>query len=284
MKVFRSIEVIRAYLSEQRNQQKKIGLIPTMGALHDGHLALVEKAKESCDLVLISIFVNPAQFNNSEDLEKYPRNIELDLKLLQHAECDIVFTPSVEQMYESKSIIKFNVGYLDNIMEGRFRPGHFSGVGLVVSKLFNIIDPDISFFGQKDLQQLVLINILAKELNFRTEIVGVATVREASGLAKSSRNQRLNAAGIKTAKNIYKGLKLLKSKILSEIMLDEAVEETKQFYNEVDGFELEYLEVVKTNDLESIHEYNPEIVSSICIAGYVAGIRLLDNICIQSKE
>ncbi|MDP4680901.1 MAG: pantoate--beta-alanine ligase, partial [Cyclobacteriaceae bacterium] len=105
MKVFRSIEVIRAYLSEQRNQQKKIGLIPTMGALHDGHLALVEKAKESCDLVLISIFVNPAQFNNSEDLEKYPRNIELDLKLLQHAECDIVFTPSVEQMYESKSII-----------------------------------------------------------------------------------------------------------------------------------------------------------------------------------
>ena len=284
MKVFRSIEVIRAYLSEQRNQQKKIGLIPTMGALHDGHLALVEKAKESCDLVLISIFVNPAQFNNSEDLEKYPRNIELDLKLLQHAECDIVFTTSVEQMYESKSIIKFNVGYLDNIMEGRFRPGHFSGVGLVVSKLFNIIDPDISFFGQKDLQQLVLINILAKELNFRTEIVGVATVREASGLAKSSRNQRLNAAGIKTAKNIYKGLKLLKSKILSEIMLDEAVEETKQFYNEVDGFELEYLEVVKTNDLESIHEYNPEIVSSICIAGYVAGIRLLDNICIQSKE
>ncbi|MFT7034273.1 MAG: pantoate--beta-alanine ligase [Algoriphagus sp.] len=281
MKVFKSIETIRVFLAVQRNKQLKIGLVPTMGALHEGHICLVDKAKKHNDIVVVSIFVNPAQFNKKEDLDKYPRNIERDVKLLRDAGCNSVFLPSVDEMYQSEeSLLRFDVGYFDGIMEGKFRPRHFAGVALVVSKLFNIVDPDNSYFGQKDLQQLVLIRTLQKELNFRTEIVKVPTVREVSGLAKSSRNERLDENGLRTALNVFKGLKLLEAKILTGAYLKNAIEEVEEFYNEIEGFELEYLQVVETDNLKSIREYMPEIKTSICVAGYVAGVRLLDNICI----
>lgn len=284
MKVFKSIEAIRVFLAAQRNKQLKIGLVPTMGALHEGHLSLVEKAKEDNDVVVVSIFVNPLQFNKKEDLDKYPRNIDRDMKRLRDAGCTSVFLPAVGEMYQSQeSLLRFDVGYFDGIMEGKFRLGHFAGVALVVSKLFNIVDPDNSYFGQKDLQQLVLIRTLQKELNFRTEIVNVPTKREMSGLAKSSRNERLDESELRTAANIFKGLKLLESKILSGVYLQNAINEVEEFYNEIDGFELEYLEVVQTDDLITIREYKSEIETSICVAGYVAGVRLLDNISIYKN-
>lgn len=285
MKVFKSIETIRIFLAAQRNRQLKIGLVPTMGALHEGHVSLVENAKEQNDIVVVSIFVNPAQFNKKEDLDKYPRNVARDIELLKEIGCTSVFLPSTDEMYPSQeSLLKFDVGYLDGIMEGKFRPGHFSGVALVVSKLFNIVDPDSSYFGQKDLQQLALIKTLKRELNFRTQIVNVPTIREVSGLAKSSRNERLDEKGLRAAVNIFKGLKLLEAKILVGASLKNAKRGVEEFYNEIDGFELEYLEIVQTDNLRTIREYKPEIETSICVAGYVAGVRLLDNICIQLKQ
>jgi pantoate--beta-alanine ligase len=285
VKVFKSIETIRVFLDVQRNKQLKIGLVPTMGALHEGHLSLVKNAREQNDIVVVSIFVNPAQFNKKEDLDKYPSNVENDLQLLESMGCASVFLPSVDEMYQSEeSLLRFDVGYFDEIMEGKFRPDHFAGVTLVVSKLFNIVDPDNSYFGQKDLQQLVLIRTLKRELNFRTQIVNVPTIREVSGLAKSSRNERLDENGLRTAENIFRGLKLLESKILTGAYLESAIEEVEDFYNEIDGFELEYLEVVRTDNLKSIKECKPEIETSICVAGYIGGVRLLDNICIQLKK
>ena len=285
MKVFKSIETIRVFLDIQRNKQLKIGLVPTMGALHEGHLSLVETAREQNDIVVVSIFVNPIQFNKKEDLDKYPSNVERDLQLLERMGCASVFLPSVDEMYHSEeSLLRFKVGYFDEIMEGKFRPDHFAGVTLVVSKLFNIVDPDNSYFGQKDLQQLVLVRTLTRELNFRTQIVNVPTVREVSGLAKSSRNERLDENGLRTAVSIFVGLNLLESKIMSGAYLENAIEEVESFYNEIDGFELEYLEVVRADNLKSIKEFNPEIETSICVAGYVGGVRLLDNICIQLKK
>lgn len=282
MKVFKSIETIRVFLDELQSKNLKIGLVPTMGALHEGHLSLVEKAKNDNDVVVASIFVNPLQFNKREDLDKYPRNIDSDLDILKGADCHAVFVPTIEEIYQSEGgLLSFDVGYFDGIMEGKFRPGHFSGVALVVCKFFNIIGADTSYFGQKDLQQLVLIKTLARELNFHTKVISVPTVREVGGLAKSSRNERLDEKGLQAAENIYRGLKLLKAKILSGILLKKAMQEIKAFYNEIDGFELEYLEVVNTGNLKSIVKYSPEIETSICVAGYVGGVRLLDNICIQ---
>jgi pantoate--beta-alanine ligase len=186
MNIFTKISEIRHFSRQTKKSLNSIGFVPTMGALHPGHLSLIDTSKVRDGVTVCSIFVNPTQFNNPEDLEKYPRNISADLELLKARNCDAVFMPSVEDIYENNPTIHLSFGYLEEIMEGKFRPGHFSGVALIVSKLLNIIEPDRAYFGEKDLQQLSLIKILTKELNFDVEIVPVKTEREESGLALSS--------------------------------------------------------------------------------------------------
>lgn len=284
MKVFDSISSVRVFLSGKRLDGSQIGLVPTMGALHKGHFKLVKNAIENNDVVVVSIFVNPTQFNKKEDLENYPRHLDQDIKALENIGCHAVFVPTESEMYPVDRALTFDVGYFEKIMEGKFRQGHFAGVAVVVSKLFNIIAPNRAYFGQKDLQQLTLIKNLVQELNFNLEIIEIATVREASGLAMSSRNKRLNDEQIKVASNIYKGLKTLESQITAGVSIKSARLQVEKFYNALDGFELEYLEVVNKVNLLPLEEFNPDIDLAICVAGYISDVRLLDNLCITAKS
>jgi len=284
MKVFDSIGSIRTFLNDKRRQGSQIGLVPTMGALHKGHFNLIELAVKKNDVVVVSIFVNPTQFNKKEDLENYPRHLDQDIEALKKMGCQAVFVPSENEMYPSNRALTFDVGYLEKIMEGKFRQGHFAGVALIVTKLFNIIAPSRAYFGQKDLQQLVLIRNLVQELNIDVEIVEVPTVREASGLAMSSRNQRLSEEDKNVAANIYKGLQTLENKIISGIDLDTAALEVKEFYKNIEGFELEYLEIVNKSDLLPEKDFNSYTKIALCVAGYISGVRLLDNLCFNPKD
>ena len=192
MIVYRTKSDLSGHLLSLQNEGKSIGLVPTMGALHDGHASLVEKANAENDVVVVSIFVNPTQFNDPSDLEHYPRTLDQDLELLRTLEADLVFVPSVKEMYPEEETQTFDLGELDRVMEGKHRKGHFNGVAQIVSKLFLLIHPHRAYFGQKDLQQLALIRTITKELNFGLEIVSVKTMREADGLAMSSRNMLLS--------------------------------------------------------------------------------------------
>ncbi len=284
MKIFDSISSVRDFLNDKRLQGSQIGLVPTMGALHKGHLDLIELAVQNNDVVLVSIFVNPTQFNKKEDLENYPRHLDQDIATLKTLGCQGVFVPTEEEMYPSDGALNFDVGYLGEIMEGKFRQGHFAGVALIVSKLFNIISPTRAYFGQKDLQQLTLIRTLVHELNFNLEVVEVPTVREASGLAMSSRNQRLNEVEKSIAANIYNGLRTLESQITTGVNIESAKMAVEKFYNGVNGFDLEYLEVVNKVNLLPVTDFNPDIELALCVAGYISGVRLLDNLCINFKD
>ena len=259
-----------------------IGLVPTMGALHNGHISLVRKAIEKCPLVVVSIYVNPTQFNNKEDLRNYPRTIEKDLVLLntvlRHA--DIVFTPDDKEMYPEEDKRIFNFGNLDKVMEGLHRPGHFNGVAQVVSRLFNIIDPDIAFFGQKDFQQLTIIKELVKQTGKGPEITGCEIIREKDGLAMSSRNQLLKPEIRKKAGIIYstisKAALMLKEKDVAEIK--EFV-----FWNIArnEEFRTEYFEIVDDKKLIPVSSRSQLKKSDryfACIAVYAGTIRLIDNI------
>lgn len=278
--ILRTKQAVKSALQILRNSQKTIGFVPTMGALHYGHLSLVESAKLSSDVVIVSIFVNPTQFNNKEDFEKYPITIDEDLLLLEKNGVDFVFLPSVEEMYPSPILLKMDFGDLDKTLEGTFRPGHFSGVGVVVSKLLNIVKPDKSYFGQKDLQQVAVIKRLVADLSIDTEIVVVPTIREADGLAMSSRNVRLNADERLTATILYKCLDFAKDELLAGVdwfVIREKV--TKRFHDEPEA-RLEYFELVETESLEKLEQIKGQTAVSICTAAYIGDVRLIDNISI----
>lgn len=285
MEKFKSIDSLRLFLDAQRLQGLQIGLVPTMGALHEGHFELIKRSKSDNDITIASIFINPTQFNNSEDLVKYPRTIEKDFDSLDRLGCQAVFIPDEKEIYPTENMISFNPGYFDSVMEGAFRPDHFSGVALIVSKLFNIIEPNRAYFGQKDLQQLILIKHLVQDLNFNIEIVGVPTHREASGLAMSSRNQRLSVVEKASAAQIYQGLCLIMELLKREKQIDEAKEAGIQFYSEAEGFELEYLEIVESSNLTPLASTPPiDTNVAVCVAGYVGSVRLLDNICFKLTD
>lgn len=281
MEVIKGIETIRNRLHKMRSNGSTIGLVPTMGSLHSGHLALINSCKEHNDIVVTSIFVNPTQFNNSSDLEGYPRSPEQDLHLLEESGCHVVFTPDVNEMYAGQPKVNLEFGELGKIMEGRFRPGHFNGVGLVVTKLLNIIQPDQAFFGEKDLQQLLVIRQLVRDLNFGTEIVGVPTVREKSGLAMSSRNKRLNSEQRQHAALIFDVLNGCKKSILK----DESVHRVKEMANELfaknSEVDPEYLEFFDLDNLEILDQLNKTRMIAICVAAYVGEVRLIDNITFE---
>lgn len=279
MQVFHTISSLKVYLSSQRLLGKSIGFVPTMGALHEGHLSLIRTAKTATDIAVCSIFVNPTQFNNPHDLAVYPRTLEADCALLERVDCDVVFAPNAEEMYPQLPNMTFDFGDLERVMEGAFRPGHFNGVGIVVSKLFHLVQPDKAFFGQKDLQQCAIVNRLVKDLSFDLEFVVCPTQREADGLAMSSRNRNLSPEQRSLAPVLYKALqkgKDLLSNGQSPIQVKHTIEES---ISNIQGIELEYFEIADKDSLSPIEQFIPN-QTALCIAAYLGKTRLIDNILI----
>lgn len=276
-----TINDLQNAVSISKNERKTIGFVPTMGALHEGHISLVKKCREQNDVCIVSIFVNPTQFNNQTDLEKYPRTIDEDIKLLNYAGVDIVFVPSVQEIYPEPDNRQFDFGQLDKVMEGKFRPGHFNGVAQVVSRLFDIVEPDKAYFGEKDFQQLAIVRQMVRQLNIPVEIVPMPIRREDSGLAMSSRNQRLTEDQKKDAVNIYRVLS--ESKTLYN---NKTVEELRfwviENINKIASLEVEYFEIVDGNTLQQISDWKDTQYAVGCITVFCGEVRLIDNIIYYS--
>jgi pantoate--beta-alanine ligase len=259
-----------------------IGFVPTMGALHAGHLALVQQSLQENEVTVVSIFVNPTQFNNPQDLEKYPRTLESDVEKLMHVSSEIlVYAPSVSDIYEDKIASKiYDYDGLENQMEGKFRPGHFDGVGTIVKKLFEIVNPTNAYFGEKDFQQLQIVKKLVEKNNIPLKIIGCPIYREENGLAMSSRNERLSQEERQNAKIIYETLLWVKDnfgiKNVTEIYL-----KVKDVFKESVTFELEYFTIAEENTLEEIENYNENSKYRAFIAVFVNNIRLIDNISLN---
>ena len=277
MKVFNFIVDIQRFVEEKRNEGLKIGFVPTMGALHEGHLSLINRAKKENDIVICSVFVNPIQFNNLSDLEKYPRTPEKDIEKLEQAGCDAVFMPSAEEMYPEKVSDHYDFGDLERVMEGACRPGHFNGVAIVVRKLFEIVNPDKAYFGEKDFQQLAIIKKMVQNLNMNLEIVPCPIIRENDGLAMSSRNVRLNETERAIAPKIFATLNDAISKKVS-MTPAEMKEYTLAKYAEIKEFDVEYVEITDETNLKSLENWNECDHARIFVALQLGPVRLIDNV------
>ncbi|MBR9776743.1 MAG: pantoate--beta-alanine ligase [Cytophagales bacterium] len=284
LEILKTISSVKQHLRTLKPQNKSIGLVPTMGALHQGHLELIRQSKKLTDITFVSIFVNPIQFNNPEDLQKYPRTLASDLEILAKEGVDMVFTPSESEMYPEAVMMEFDFGSMEQVLEGRFRPGHFNGVAIVVSKLFHILEPDISFFGQKDIQQVAVIQRMVNDLSYPIKIEVVPTMREADGLAMSSRNQRLSKDGRILAPILFKTLSKCKDELLrgeewfniKNKVIPEMLEPLK--------IKPEYLELVELGSFTSVNNLTPEKPCAICIAAHIEEVRLIDNIIIRTDH
>lgn len=254
-----------------------VGFVPTMGALHKGHLSLVSQAVRETQTVVVSIFVNPTQFNDSGDLEKYPRTLESDLKLLETTGCKIVFVPTVKEVYPEADNRKFNFGTLESVMEGKHRPGHFNGVAQVVSKLFDIVKPDKAYFGLKDFQQLAIIKSMVKQLNLQIEIVACPIIREKSGLAMSSRNELLTAGQRQNAALLFETITKAKEQ-KGEKTVTEITDWVVETVNKNQFLKVEYFEIVDDIQLQPIKNWNDNNRKIGCIAAFCGDVRLIDNI------
>ncbi len=277
MKLIYTIQELRAELDALRQQGKSIGLVPTMGALHAGHASLVKRAVAENDVVVVSDFVNPTQFNDKNDLLKYPRTLEADCQLLEKEGAAYVFAPSVEEIYPEPDTRQFSYAPLDTVMEGKFRPGHFNGVCQIVSKLFMIVEPTRAYFGEKDFQQLAIIREMVKQMQFPLQIVGCPIVREEDGLALSSRNARLSTTEREFALNI--SLTLFRSKTFAET---HTVAETQKYVEDAiaasKGLRLEYFEIVDGTTLQKIARWEDTDYAVGCITVFCGDVRLIDNI------
>ena len=277
MKVIHTIEDLQAGLSVLKAQGKKVGLVPTMGALHAGHASLVKRSVNENDVTVVSVFVNPTQFNDKNDLVKYPRTLEADCKLLENCGATLVFAPSVEEMYPEPDTRQFGYAPLDTVMEGAFRPGHFNGVCQIVSKLFDAVKPHRAYFGEKDFQQLAIIREMVRQMKFDLEIVGCPIVREEDGLALSSRNARLSSDERENALNISRTL--FKSRTFAAT---HSVSETQKMVEDAiaaaPGLRLEYFEIVDGNTLQKIGDWNETSYAVGCITVFCGEVRLIDNI------
>ena len=277
MKTVHTINALQEELNALRQQGKRVGLVPTMGALHAGHASLVKRSVAENDVTVVSDFVNPTQFNDLNDLAKYPRTLDADCRLLEACGVSFVFAPSVEEIYPEPDTRQFSFAPLDTVMEGIYRPGHFNGVCQIVSKLFDIVKPDRAYFGEKDFQQLAIIREMVKQMHFPLQIVGCPIVREADGLALSSRNARLSeeqrAQALKISQTLFAS---------RDYAATHSVDETKQFVEEAihqaPGLELEYFELVDGNTLQSISSWDDTAYAVGCITVYCGEVRLIDNI------
>ena len=286
MRILKTINELISLINELKANNKTIGFVPTMGALHEGHLTLVRQCVAENEVCIVSVFVNPTQFNNKADLEKYPRNVEKDAQLLEKAGCAYVFAPSADEMYsadELENTFEFDFGGMDRLMEGKFRPGHFNGVVQVVSKLFKLVQPDKAYFGKKDFQQLAIIHRMVRLMHFQVEIIDCPIVREASGLAMSSRNERLSAAERDTAANISRILN--ESRNLTDKMSPgELTQWVTDEVNNAGGLSVEYFDIADSETLITIDRWQPESIG--CIAVFCGEVRLIDNIeyNVQTRE
>lgn len=277
MKVIHTIKDLQAELSVLKAQGKKVGLVPTMGALHAGHASLVKRSVNENEVTVVSVFVNPTQFNDKNDLVKYPRTLDADCKLLEACGATYAFAPSVEEMYPEPDTRQFSYAPLDTVMEGAFRPGHFNGVCQIVSKLFEAVKPHRAYFGEKDFQQLAIIREMVRQMQFDLEIVGCPIVREEGGLALSSRNARLSAEERENALKISQTL--FKSRTFAAT---HTVSETLKFVEDaiaaVPGLRLEYFEIVDGNTLQKVDNWNQTSYVVGCITVFCGDVRLIDNI------
>ncbi len=273
MFVAKTIEEVREFLRQETEFGKTVSFVPTMGALHEGHLSLVQKAKEIGEISVVSIFVNKTQFNDLSDYEKYPKTLEQDLEKLRALDPSCVFAPENSEIFFEDSACKISLDSLTNSLCGATRPGHFDGVALIITKLFNIVKPDIAIFGEKDFQQVLVIKKLVRDLNFNVEIFVQPTLREESGLAMSSRNQRLSKEAKIKAANIFR--------ILSEIKNDPKILSEKKEELLRIGFEkIDYLEIRDEKNLNLIADFSAKIPARIFIAAYLDGVRLIDNLAL----
>lgn len=279
MKIFKKISDIKNEIGRLKQEGSKIGFVPTMGALHKGHIHLIECSVSDNDITVCSIFVNPIQFNNPEDLEKYPKQIDEDIKMLEEANCDILFSPDVEEMYprNGEEFPQFDFGELGSVMEGRNRPGHFQGVAVVVKKLFEIVEPHRAYFGKKDYQQLLIVRSLVEQYHLSPEIVACNIVREKDGLAMSSRNKRLTFSQRRKAPAIYANLQ--KAKELKDYL---SVEQLRRWMQErylgSEDFRLEYFEIADADTLQSINNWEDSEKPMGFVVVHMGNVRLIDNI------
>ena len=283
MEVANTIEEVRSLVSNARSEGGKIGLVPTMGALHVGHISLIEAAAKDCDFVVASIFVNPTQFGPGEDFEKYPRPLEADLEICRKAHVDVVFAPESQQMYPMENVTWVTVEKLTEPLCGRSRPKHFRGVTTVCAKLFNIVAPDAAYFGQKDAQQAIVIKRMVADLNMPLEIVVCPTIREPNGLAISSRNKYLTAQQKNDAANIYKSLQTCRR------LIDAGTTETRQIIAEMQKIlqqipsgEIEYISIVDAETLESIEKIAGKVLAAVAVR--LGPARLIDNILVDAGK
>ncbi|MBL0104202.1 MAG: pantoate--beta-alanine ligase [Bacteroidetes bacterium] len=282
MKIFETIDQITRFLSEKRASGERIGFVPTMGALHDGHLSLIRLAKADCDLVVSSIFVNPTQFNNPEDLKNYPRMPESDSQMLAEVGTDVLFSPAVSEMYAEGfgTLQDVDLGGLEKVMEGAHRPGHFKGVVQVVSKLFDIVQPHVAYFGEKDYQQLAVIRRMTEQLGYNIEIVGCPTIRESDGLAMSSRNLRLSAEERKVAVKISEALKYIQTNWKKKSP-EQLIAEATQQLESTGILKPEYIEIADAKDLHEVRDSNYSKPMRAFAAVFCGPVRLIDNISIS---
>lgn len=279
MRIFSSVQDLQNAIAEQKNLGKTVGFVPTMGALHQGHLSLIKQCKVENDVCVVSIFVNPTQFNNKQDLASYPRTLDKDAKLLEPLGCDFIFAPSEKDMYSEEEVNKtfdFDFKGLDKVMEGKFRPGHFNGVVQIVSKLFSIVNPNKAYFGEKDFQQVAIIRHMTKSMAFPIEIIACPIIREESGLAMSSRNELLSVDERKNAVHISKVLNESRNfvsqkspKALTEWVIEQV--------NSGNGLEVEYFEIVDGDSLQTIEKWEDTKYAVGCITVYCGKVRLIDN-------
>ncbi|MGQ1947334.1 pantoate--beta-alanine ligase [Geofilum sp. OHC36d9] len=282
MEVVETSAQLAAKIKDFKASGKTIGFVPTMGALHQGHLSLVKEAGRLCDVVVVSVFVNPTQFNNPDDLDRYPRDIEKDMALLRQTACELLFVPSVNEVYPEPDTRVFDFGSIDKVMEGQFRPGHFIGVAQVVSRLFDIVRPHKAFFGAKDFQQIAVVREMVRQLNMSVQVVDCPIIREEDGLAMSSRNLLLNDEQRKKAPLIARSL--FDS---CNFALANGVKETRQMVmdaiNASNQLEVEYFEIVDGNTLQPVMLWDDSDYIVGCIAVYAGEIRLIDNVVYKNS-
>lgn len=283
MKIVNSIKDLKNFLALEREKGKKVGLVPTMGALHAGHISLVKRCVAENDICVVSDFVNPTQFNDKHDLETYPRTLDADCALLEPVGCDYVFAPSVAEMYPEPDTRVFNLGPVAEVMEGPRRPGHFNGVAQVVSKLFYIVEPDNAYFGEKDFQQIAVIREMVRQLNLPVHIVDCPIQREADGLALSSRNTRLTPEQRQKAPVIARTLKESTTFVPAK-SVQEVIDYVVNTINQVPEMEVEYFEIVDGNTMQPIQNWSDTTYPVGCITVYCGEVRLIDNIKFNHKE
>ena len=277
MNIYKTAEELCSFVTEERKQGHRIAFVPTMGALHEGHLSLVRRALKENDCCIVSVFVNPTQFNNPRDLETYPRTLDADSRLLASIGTTALFAPEVETIYPEPDTRVFHVGAVAEVMEGKYRPGHFNGVMQVVSRLFDLVQPDCAYFGEKDFQQIAVLRAMAREIKSPVEIIACPIVREEDGLARSSRNTLLSEEGRAQAPNIYRILS--ESRTWSkELSPKEVIERATQLLDAIPTLRVEYFEIVDADTLQPITRWEDSPKPHGCITVYCGEVRLIDNI------